>query len=133
MKDLKMRNLPDRHGSGDVDHLIMAIRGQRVILDSDLAALYGVSTKRLNEQVKRNEDRFPADFAFLLTMVEKAEVVANCDHLERLKFPPVLPRAFTEHGAIMAGRTVALVTLERDRVRPLQAGDIPHVREFAAA
>ena len=86
----------------DIDSLIVELRGQRVILDADLATIYGVSTKRLNEQVKRNEDRFPPDFAFQLTAAEKAEVVANCDHLARLKFSPVLPRAFTEHGAIMA-------------------------------
>jgi hypothetical protein len=76
------------------------------MLDSDLAELYGVSTKRLNEQVKRNQDRFPADFMFKLTAKEKAEVVANCDHLGRLKFSPVLPRAFTEHGAIMAANVL---------------------------
>jgi predicted amino acid-binding ACT domain protein len=85
---------------------ILTIRGEKVILDSDLAELYGVSTKRLNEQVKRNADRFPADFAFLLTDGEKAEVVANCDHLSRLKFSPVLPRVFTEHGAIMAANVL---------------------------
>ena len=60
---------------------------------------FEVSTKRLNEQVKRNEERFPGDFAFQLDLAEKAEVVANCDHLRRLRFSPVLPRAFTEHGA----------------------------------
>ncbi len=85
---------------------ILTIRGEKVILDSDLAELYGVSTKRLNEQVKRNADRFPADFAFLLTDGEKAKVVANCDHLSRLKFSPALPRAFTEHGAIMAANVL---------------------------
>src|ERR1044071_7344029 len=85
---------------------ILTIRGEKVILDSDLAELYGVSTKRLNEQVKRNADRFPADFAFLLTDGEKAEVIANGDHLARLKFSPVLPRAFTEHGAIMAANVL---------------------------
>jgi len=77
-----------------------------VILDADLAAIYGVSTKRLNEQVRRNVERFPADFAFQLTPLEKAEVVANCDHLRKLKFSPVLPRAFTEHGAIMAANVL---------------------------
>jgi hypothetical protein len=56
------------------------LRGQRVMLDADLARVYAVSTKRLNEQVKRNEARFPADFMFQLTAKEKAEVVANCDH-----------------------------------------------------
>jgi hypothetical protein len=72
------------------------------MLDADLAELYGVTTKRLNEQVKRNLERFPADFMFQLTATEKAKVVANCDHLARLKFSSVLPTAFTEHGAIMA-------------------------------
>ena len=56
----------------------------------DLAALYGVQTKRLNEQVKRNRDRFPSDFLFQLTADEKTEVVANCDHLQNLKFSKAL-------------------------------------------
>ena len=76
--------------------------GLEVILDADLAQLYGTTTKRLNEQVKRNAGRFPQDFMFRLTANEKAEVVANCDHLQRLKFASALPFAFTEHGAIMA-------------------------------
>ena len=73
-----------------------------MILDGDLAKLYGVTTKRLNQQVKRNRDRFPEDFMFQLTKREKAEVVADCDHLSRLKFSPAFPYAFTEHGTIMA-------------------------------
>jgi len=85
-----------------IERAILSIRGQKVILDTDLAELYEVSTKRLNEQVKRNRQRFPSDFMFRLTAEEKAEVVANCDHLSRLKFSPVLPHVFTEHGAIMA-------------------------------
>ena len=85
-----------------VESWILLIRGEKVILDSDLSELYGVTTKRLNEQVKRNKDRFPADFMFQLTKREKEEVVANCDHLKKLKFSPALPYAFTEHGAIMA-------------------------------
>ena len=84
-----------------IESRILLIRGHKVMLDSDLAELYQVSTKRLNEQVKRNKDRFPADFMFKLTAKEKAEVVAICDHLRRLKFSPALPYAFTEHGAIM--------------------------------
>jgi len=71
------------------------------MLDADLAELYGVTTKRLNEQVKRNRKRFPSDFMFQLTAQEKAEVVANCDHLTHLKFSPSKPYAFTEHGAVM--------------------------------
>ncbi len=85
-----------------VESRILLIRSQKVILDSDLARLYGVTTKRLNEQVKRNKDRFPFDFMFQLTKNEKEEVVAVCDHLQKLKFSPVLPYVFTEHGAIMA-------------------------------
>jgi hypothetical protein len=84
-----------------IERSIFLIRGQRVMLDADLAELYDVTTKRLNEQVKRNRGRFPADFMFQLTAKEKTEVVANCDHLSKLKFSPVLPNAFTEHGAIM--------------------------------
>ena len=92
--------------SAPLEKRILSIRGDKVILDLDLANLYGVTTKRLNEQVKRNRDRFPSDFAFLLTDDEKAEVVANCDHLTRLKFSPVSPRAFTEHGTIMAAKVL---------------------------
>jgi hypothetical protein len=84
-----------------VERAILLIRGEKVMLDLDLASLYGVTTKRLNEQVKRNRDRFPEDFMFRLNAKEKAEVVANCDHLRTLKFSPSFPFAFTEHGAIM--------------------------------
>jgi len=72
-----------------------------VMLDTDLAELYKIPTKALNQAVKRNKERFPVDFMFQLTKQEKAEVVTICDHLERLKFSPTLPYAFTEHGAIM--------------------------------
>ena len=85
-----------------VERTILLVRGQKVILDADLAKLYGVTTKRLNQQVKRNSNRFPEDFMFRLTQKEKDEVVANCNHLSRLRFSPALPHAFTEHGAIMA-------------------------------
>lgn len=84
-----------------IERSILLIRGEKIMLDADLAVLYGVTTKRLNEQVKRNRSRFPEDFMFQLTEKEKADVVANCDHLKRLKFSPNLPYAFTEHGAIM--------------------------------
>ena len=89
-----------------IEHAILVIRGERVIIDCDLADLYGVPTKRLNEQVKRNSERFPADFMFQLTDDEKEEVVANCDRLRSLKFSPPPPRAFTEHGAIMAANVL---------------------------
>jgi uncharacterized DUF497 family protein len=81
-----------------LETLILTLRQQKVILDTDLAGLYGVPTKRLNEQVKRNAERFPADFMFQLSAAEKSEVVANCDHLARLKFAKTRPYAFAEHG-----------------------------------
>jgi len=80
---------------------ILLVRGEGVMLDADLAAIYGATTKSLNQAVKRNLDRFPPDFMFQLTAREKAKVVTNCDHLARLKFSPHLPYAFTEHGALM--------------------------------
>jgi len=89
-----------------IDRIILLIRGEKVILDSDLAFLYGVTTKRLNEQTKRNSKRFPPDFVFQLTEKEKEEVVANCDHLKKIKYSKVLPYAFTEHGAIMAANVL---------------------------
>jgi len=82
-----------------VEKTILLVRGQKVILDADLAKLYGVTTKWLNQQVKRNSDRFPEDFMFRFTQEEKDEVVANCNHLYRFRFSPALPHAFTEHGA----------------------------------
>jgi hypothetical protein len=80
---------------------ILFLRGKKVMIDKDIAELYGVPTKRLNEQVKRNKKRFPEDFMFQLTGEEKDEVVAKCDHLKTLKYSPNLPYAFTEHGAVM--------------------------------
>jgi phage regulator Rha-like protein len=80
---------------------IIVLREKKVIVDKDIAELYGVTTKRLNEQVKRNKKRFPIDFMFQLTLEEKDEVVANCDHLKNLKYSSTLPFVFTEHGAVM--------------------------------
>ena len=80
---------------------IILIRGQKVMISNDLAELYGVTTKRLNEQVKRNIKRFPQHFMFQLTEQEKDKVVANCDHLQNIKYSPYLPYVFTEHGTVM--------------------------------
>jgi hypothetical protein len=84
-----------------IERSILFIRGEKVMLDADLAVLYGVPTKVLNQAVKRNLDRFPRDFMFQLSKDEKKEVVTNCDHLTQLKYSPYLPYAFTEHGAVM--------------------------------
>lgn len=84
-----------------IKNKIYSIRGLQVMLDRDLAELYGVETKRLNEQVKRNIERFPESFRFQISKSEKNEVVAKCDHLESLKFSKVLPYVFTEQGVAM--------------------------------
>ncbi len=100
-----------------IESLIFTIRGQRVILDSDLAAVYGVPTKRLNEQVKRNAGRFPPDFAFRLSppefMTLRSQIATSNERLVRPQYAPVsrggrryLPYAFTEHGAIMAANVL---------------------------
>lgn len=80
---------------------IFTIRNKRVMIDRDLAALYGVETKRLNEAVKRNIERFPADFMFQLTDKEQDELVAKCDQFEKLKHSKSNAYAFTEHGVTM--------------------------------
>jgi hypothetical protein len=90
-----------------VQQRILLLRGQRVIIDADLAELYQVTTKALNQQVKRNPLRFPEDFVLRLTAAEKDEVVTNCDHLRNLKYSPQFPYAFTEHGAIMAANVLS--------------------------
>lgn len=74
-----------------LESLVLCIRQQKVLIDADLAAIYGVPTKALNQAVKRNSDRFPSDFLFQLTEEEKREVVTNGDHLSRLKFAKLQP------------------------------------------
>jgi hypothetical protein len=90
-----------------IEHLIFTIRGQRVILDADLARIYGVPTFRLNEAVKRNSERFPADFRFQLTREDtkvliSQSAISSGAHGGRRK----LPWAFTEHGALMAANVL---------------------------
>jgi len=82
--------------------LILDLRGRKAMIDADLAAIYGVETRTLNQAVKRNRERFPKDFLFQLSPEEKRKVITNCDHLAHLRFAKSLPFAFTEHGAIMA-------------------------------
>ena len=93
----------DHTARGDIVRSILVVRDRAVLLDADLALLYGVTTKALNQAVKRNLERFPGDFAFRLTALESAELSRLTAPAEALRFrnirnPPV---AFTEHGAIM--------------------------------
>ena len=90
-----------------IESLIINVRGERVILDADLAKIYGVTTKRLNEQVKRNIEKFPADFEFQLTKIEFANLksqfaTSSSRHGGKRK----LPFVFTDHGAIMAANVL---------------------------
>lgn len=85
----------------DIREQILTIRGMQVMLDRDLAALYGVSTKALNQAVKRNAERFPDRFMFRLTDSEMNELVTNCDRFKRLKHSSVTMCAFTEQGIAM--------------------------------
>ena len=93
--------IPDTVVADSIRSRILTIRGVQVMLDRDLAELYGVPTKRLNEQVKRNSERFPSTFMFALAEDEMRELVANCDRFKRMKHSSVPMTAFTEHGILM--------------------------------
>jgi len=113
-----MREKLVRYDSLAIENMILTVRGQKVILDAALARIYGAHTKRLNEQVRRNADRFPLDFAFVLThqevtnlksqfatsslVVNQSQVTTSYTHGGRRK----LPMAFIEHGAIMAANVL---------------------------
>jgi hypothetical protein len=80
---------------------ILLVRGKKVMIDRDLATLYGVTTKVLNQAVKRNKKRFPEDFMFRLRKDESAELVTNCDRFKSLKHSTSMPYVFTEQGVAM--------------------------------
>lgn len=104
-----------------IENLILTIRDQQVMLDRDLAMLYGVDTKRLNEQVKRNLDRFPAHFRFQLTEKETIKLVANCDRLQVLKHSSVHPFVFTEQGVAMLSTVLRSETAIHVSIRIMDA------------
>jgi len=118
MADDKKLILVDR-----IEPLIQPIRGQNVILDTDLARLYGVATKRLNEQVRRNLDRFPGDFMFQLTAEEAAGLRSQIATLKpgRGRHRKYLPYVFTEHGAIMAANVLNSATANEISVYVVRA------------
>lgn len=92
----------------NIEDAILTIKGQRVILDQDLARLYGISTKRLNEQVKRNRERFPEDFMFQLEVQEVASLRSQVATSNASKGGRrYLPHVFTEHGAVMAANVLS--------------------------
>jgi hypothetical protein len=85
----------------EVEKKVITLRNQQVILDRDVAVLYAVTTKAINQAVKNNPEKFPTGYIFTLSEKEKIEVVKNFDHLTKLKFSPQLPKAFTEKGLYM--------------------------------
>lgn len=84
-----------------IENKILLIRGQKIMIDRDLAMLYGVQTKVLNQAVKRNKKRFPDDFMLQLNKIETDVLVTNCDRFKTLKHSSSLPYAFTEQGVAM--------------------------------
>jgi hypothetical protein len=100
---------------------IFEIRGQKVMIDADLARLYGVQTKRLNEAVKRNAGRFPEDMMFQLSAQERDEPVANCDRFTNMKHSAVLPHAFTEAGVAMLSSVLNSETAIRINLQIIRA------------
>lgn len=85
----------------NVENKIITLRGEQIIIDSDVAELYGVETKALNQAVSRNLNKFPSGYLIELTDDEKIELVTNCDRFERLKHSTALPKGFTEKGLYM--------------------------------
>jgi len=130
----------DNRKIDNVENAICLIRGQRVMFDSDLAAIYGVTTKRLNEQLKRNRTRFPEDFAFQLTVQEftnlksqiatsslRSQSVTSRSHGGKRK----LPWVFTEHGAIMLASVLNSNVAIQASIRVVRA--FVRLREMVAA
>lgn len=85
-----------------IQNKIYQVRGERIMLDFDLAEMYGVETRALKQAVRRNLERFPEDFMFQLSKPEWQQLITNCDNLpENIKFSPATPFAFTEQGVAM--------------------------------
>ena len=98
----------------DVEKRILTIRGQQVLIDRDVADLYGVETKRINEAVKNNPKKFPDGYLLILCEEDKMEVVENFDHLSVLKYSHAPPTAFTEKGLYMLEVTGDEISIELD-------------------
>src|SRR5882762_2103841 len=123
--------MPPNRKIENVERAIYLIRGQRVMLDSDLAAIYGTSTMRLNEQFRRNRKRFPDDFAFVLTREEFASLISQIAISRSHGGRRTLPIAFTEHGAIMLASVLNSEIAVQASVRVVRA--FVRLREMVAA
>ena len=105
----------------NIEAFILTIRGEQVLLDRDLAMLYNVETKRLNEQVKRNIERFPSRFRFQLSKEELNELVANCDRFDTLKHSTSCPYVFTEQGVAMLSTVLRSKTAVETSIKIMDA------------
>ena len=123
--------MPSTRKMANVESAIYLIRGQRVMLDSDLAAIYGTSTMRLNEQFKRNRKRFPDDFAFVLTREEFTNLISQNAISRSHGGRRSLPVAFIEHGAIMLASVLNSDVAVQASVRVVRA--FVKLREMVAA
>lgn len=114
-----------------ITQFIVLLRGKKILLDTDLALLYDVPTKRFNEQVRRNLERFPADFMFQLTDDEWAALRSQFATLKsgRGQHRKYFPFAFTEHGAIMA----ATILSGQPRREPCSTISLPAIRAFSSS
>ena len=110
-----------RVGEPDIQSRILTVRGVQVMLDRDLAELYQVPTKALNQAVKRNRERFPDGFSFVLTRNEKMELVTNCDRFRTLKHSASATHAFTEQGVAMLSAVLKSKVAIRTSVQIMQA------------
>jgi hypothetical protein len=114
-----------------IERFILLIRNNRVMIDRDLAVLYGVETKNLNRQVKRNPGRFPVEFMYQLNLKEKNELVTNCHRFAILKHSSSLPYAFTEHGVAMLATVLNSEQAVRMSIQIIKT--FIRVREFLLA
>ena len=114
-----------------IEQYILLIRNNRIMIDRDLAVLYGVETKNLNRQVKRNPGRFPVEFMFQLNSKEKNELVTNWHRFAILKHSSSLPYAFTEHGVAMLATVLNSEQAIRMSVQIVKT--FIRVREFISA
>ncbi len=105
----------------EIENRIFTFQGVQVMIDRDLAEIYGVETKALNQAVKRNIERFPVPFRFQLTEHEKNELVTNCDRFDKLKHSSVLPYAFTEQGVAMLSAVLRSGTAIKVSIQIMQA------------
>ena len=134
MTDTKKQLLPtegDIMPTNHIENLILDIRGQQVMLDRDLANLYGVDTKVLNQAVKRNIERFPVRFRFQLSDLERDKLVTNCDRLQMLKHSNVNPFVFTEQGVAMLSTVLRSKTAINVSIQIMDA--FTAMRQFIAS